>query len=182
MPYSLAFWYIFEPFNTFKKPSCNWSGCILYTSLNDCSNRSRFSYGSPAIKSRCWCTFPALCTDATTFFNFSSFIVRSIASIVCGLVDCTPISSCTSPSRMAAISASSASLSKSAATSKWKFVTPLSCVRRKWSNASVLSWLQLNVLSTNLTCGTLASRKICNSAKTSGRLLKRTERDTDDRQ
>ena len=159
MPYSLAFWYIFEPFNTFKKPSCNWSGCILYTSLNDCSNRSRFSYGSPAIKSRCWCTFPALCTDATTFFNFSRFIVRSIASIVCRLVDCTPISSCTSPSLMAAISASSASLSRSAATSKWKFVTPLSCVRRKWSSASVLLWLQLNVLSTNLTCGTSCSIK-----------------------
>lgn len=33
------------------------------------------------------------------FFSFSQSMARRISRMVCGLVDCTPISSCTSPGR-----------------------------------------------------------------------------------
>ena len=70
---------------------------------------------------------PFSCTLFTIRFTSSKFIFLRISVIVSGLVDWIPISSWISPGRMDAISSISSSFNRSAATSKWKFVFPLSC-------------------------------------------------------
>ena len=79
------------------------------------------------IREQTYVTFPFSCTLFTIRFTSSKFIFLRISVIVSGLVDWIPISSWISPGRMDAISSISSSFNRSAATSKWKFVFPLSC-------------------------------------------------------
>ncbi|MBR2220266.1 MAG: long-chain fatty acid--CoA ligase, partial [Phascolarctobacterium sp.] len=120
----------------------------------------------PAIRSTWICALPSSSNLRTFSFTLSISVLRFTAASVGPCVDWIPISNWNRPSRAPFSTSNIASSSRSAHTSKWKFVMPLSFSIRNLNSSKLRFLSQLNVLSRNLTCFTFCPRKNFRSSLT----------------